>query len=200
MARNSTSRAKRSPASGRPQALDRAQPDEAASVLRMLLARHPELAEEAGEIARELIAAVDVEAVAREIERTVLGLPVQAIGTRTGRQPWGYVEPTEAAWALLGDAVEPFLDELRRRIELGFEAAAVATCEGIVLGLYRCRGENVDRALSWAADFPADTAAHAVEVLARESMVRHGRPWRLPGGLGGRVPAWAQLLERAAKR
>lgn len=36
-----------------------------------------------------------------------------------GRQGWGYVEPTEAAWELLEGALNPFLDEMRRRVELG---------------------------------------------------------------------------------
>jgi hypothetical protein len=44
--------------------------------------------------------------------------------------------PTERQ---IEEALAPHLGEMRRRIELGLEAAAVAACEGIVAGLYRCQ-------------------------------------------------------------
>ena len=168
-------------------------------MLRALIARHPELAAEAEQLSRAVVTRVDAEAVAAEVEDAVLALELDELNARAGRQRWGYVEPTEAAWELLEEALDPFLDEMRRRVELGFEAAAVATCQGIVLGLYRCRGQTTDKVLGWAEDFPAEAAGEAVGTLTRLRGTK-GRVWRLPAGFTAAVPEWAHLIERAARR
>jgi hypothetical protein len=180
--------------------LDRLQPEEAARVLRSLLEGHPQFVPQAEALARAAVGDVDVEAVADEVEQALPDLDLDDLNERAGRTRWGYVEPTEAAWELLGEAVQPFLDEMKRRIALGFEPATVATCEGIVLGLYRSRDEGADRVLGWAEDFPAETAGHAVETLARESAPRRRRGWQLPQRFVDQLPEWADLIARAAGR
>ena len=89
---------------------------------------------------------------------------------------------------------------MKRHIELGLEAAAVGMCQGIVLGLYRCRDKDADRVLDWAGeDFPVESACNSVATLARESAARRRRAWRLPQDFFARVPEWASLLQRATR-
>ena len=179
--------------------LARLKPEESASVLRSLLERHPDLVAEAEAMANAVVTEVDADAVAEDVEQAVLDLDIDDLGTRAGRKRWGYVEPTEAAWELLGEAVDPFLEEMKRHVELGFEAAATAACAGIVLGLYRCRRKNSDQVLGWAEDFPAETAGHAVATLARESSTKHRRAWRLPDAIVDQMPEWADMIGHASK-
>lgn len=169
-------------------------------MLRTLIARHPELAVEAEQLSRAVVTRVEAEAVAAEVEDAVLALDLDDLNARAGRQRWGYVEPTEAAWELLEEALEPFLGEMRRRVELGFEEAAVATCRGIVLGLYRCRGQTTDKVLGWAEDFLAEAAGEAVGTLTPLRDTKGRRTWPLPAGLAAEVPGWAELIGRAARR
>jgi len=180
--------------------LARLKPEVGAGVLRSLIERHPELVAEAEEIARATVTDIDADAVAEDVEEAVLDLDLDDLNSRAGRHRWGYVEPSEAAWELLAEAVDPFLEEMKRHIELGFEAAATATCAGIVFGVYRCRGKNSDQVLGWAEDFPAETAGDAVATLARESTAKHGRTWRLPGAIVDQVPEWADMIGRASER
>jgi hypothetical protein len=121
------------------------------------------------------------------------------IAGSTGFPPLPWHPPTEAAWELLGEGVDPFLEEMKRHIDLGFEAQATGTCAGIVLGLYRCRGRNSDQVLGWAEHFPAETAGQAVATLARESTVKHRRSWRLSEASVDQVPEWAEMIGRASK-
>src|SRR4051794_24983188 len=86
--------------------LARLTPDESAGVLRALLERHPELAAEAEELAAATVTDVDAQAVADDVEHAVLCLDIDQLNARAGRTRWGYVEPTEAAWELLGEAIE----------------------------------------------------------------------------------------------
>lgn len=172
---------------------------EAADVLHTLVERHPELVAEAEEIARATVTEVDADVVAEDVEHAVLDLDNDDLDTRAGSHSWGYVEPTEAAGELLEEALEPFLDEVKRHIELGFEAAATATCAGIVLGLYRCRGKNDDQVLGWAPDFLTETAGQAVETLTHESATKHRRAWRLADAVLDQIPEWATMIKRASK-
>lgn len=190
--RGSTARSRR-----RDKILARLHPDESAGVLRGLLGRHPELVAEAEALAGAMVTDIHADSVAEDVEQAVLGLDLDDLGSRAGRHTWGYVEPTEAAWELLQEGLDPFLAEMTRHIDLGFEAAATAACSGIVIGLYRCRGKGSDQVLGWAEDFPAELAGHAVDTLAGESKAKHGRAWLLPDATVEQVPQWAAMIERA---
>ena len=168
--------------------------------MRVLLDRHPALRPEAEEIAREAVTDVRLEDVADAVEDAILGLDLDDLGARAGRHSDEYVEPTEAAWELLHEELETFVDDMKRLAVLGFEAAAVSTCEGIVLGLYRVRGKNAEQLLGWAEDFPAEGAGDALDTLARESAARHGRAWKLSERFVEAVPEWSTMLQRAARR
>jgi hypothetical protein len=178
--------------------LARLNPEEGDDVLRSLIERHPQLIAEAEEIAQATMSDVDADTVAEDVQQAVLDLDIDDFDTRAGRHSWGYVEPTEAAWELLEEAIDPFLADMKRHIELGFEAAATATCAGIVLGLYRCDG-NSDQVLGWAVDFPAEAAGNAVATLAGESAARHRRTWRLGDAILDQVPRWASMIGRASE-
>lgn len=122
--------------------LDRLNPREAATVLRRLLAAHPDLVAEAEQIAISLLGEVSFESVAGEVEYAVSSLDLDDLNSRAGSHAWGYTEPSEAAWELLEEAVAPFLEDMQRQIELGLETEALEICKGVVLGLYRLRKDT----------------------------------------------------------
>lgn len=173
--------------------------EESAGVLRLLLEKHPELVPEAQTLALQLVAKVGMDVVAEEVREAVLGLDLEDLNARAGRHEWGYVDPSEAAWELLEEAIDPFIAEVRRHIDLGCEAAATETCAGIVLGLYACRGQGSDRVLGWAEDFLAESASDAVATLEGASRAKQKRAWRLPSDTVDRVPQWAVMLRHVSR-
>lgn len=182
--------------------LDKMAPHELASVLRAVLTKHPELRAEAEQIATDMIATPSVNDVADEVHDAVTALGIESLHDRAGKQAWGYVEPTEAAWELLGEAVEDVLADMKRRADLGLHEAAEAICCGIVLGLHRTKGANSDGPLGWAPDFPAEEACHAVAELIRASAPkgRGATRNRLVEALLELVPSWDEMITRAADR
>jgi hypothetical protein len=180
--------------------LDRLNSAESEAVLRALLDRHPELVGEAEEIARAAMTDVDAETVADEVEDVILACDLDELDGRAGRMSWGYVDPSEAAWEILEEALQPFIEQMRRHVDLGFEAAATSTCAGIVLGLYRCRDQGTERVLAYAEDFPAEAAGGAVATLAGVSRTKHGRAWHLPDAIVTGMPEWAGMFGHRAKR
>jgi hypothetical protein len=142
-------------------------PVELAGVLEVLLRSRPELRAEAERVAREQLAGTDREAVAEQVESELWSLSIDELNGRAGRQPGGYVDPTEAAWKLLGETVAAHDREVERLIELGMIAAALDTALGLIAGLYRCRGcDNSEMLLSWDPDFPIEHARSVVNDLA----------------------------------
>ena len=182
--------------------LDKMAPHEMASVLRAVLTKHPELRAEAEQIAIDMIAAPSVEDVADEVHDAVTSLGIESLHGRAGKQAWGYVEPNEAAWELLGESVEDMLNDMKRRADLGLHKAAEAICCGIVLGLHRAKGANSDGPLGWAPDFPAEEACEAVDALIRASAAqdRGAARKRLVAALRELVPSWDKMITRAADR
>jgi hypothetical protein len=168
-------------------------------VLHALLERHRGLRREAEGIARARVEQVTSDVVAGAVERAILGVDPEQLAARSGRKRWGYVEPNEAASRLLEEAVDPFFADMKRLVGLGLEEAAVATCTGIVQGLYAVRDREVDDVVAYAADFPAEMAAYAVDTLARESARTHRKRWSMSDADLASVPEWKAMLTRAAR-
>ncbi|PYX58234.1 MAG: hypothetical protein DMG76_09590 [Acidobacteria bacterium] len=185
--------------------LDRLKPGEAATVLRLLLKAHPDLPREADEIARSLLKQLEYEDVAAGIEDEIRALDYDDLNARAGSHEWGYVEPTEAAWEILEETVEPVLDDMKRHIELGLEAEALEICKGMVLGLYRLSEREGGDVLGWAPDFPAEAAGNAVKFWYAGADSPKSRDIRrkmrppLPQNFLSMVPKWIPMIERILK-
>lgn len=143
--------------------LEELQPIEAAAVLRQLIAAHPELASEAEGIARSALGSISFEDIASDVAGAIRLLDIDDLNGRAGRHSWGYTEPTEAAWELIEEAAEPFLEEMRRHVKLGLVREALEILKGIVAGLYECRNAEGHDFLAWAEDCPAEIAGHAID-------------------------------------
>ena len=163
MAKKSTKAQSGGRQSGGGSVLEKLDGAEAASVLRLLLERHPELRSEAEAIGADVLSDVSFLPVADEVENAVLQFDYDDLNARAGRHSWGYVEPTEAAWELLEEAVAEFVDDMMRYLDLGLEKQAQELCQGILLGLYRVRHGGGNDVLGWAPDFPREKAGCVVE-------------------------------------
>lgn len=134
-----------------------------------------------------------------------VSLDLDDLGSRAGRHRGGYTSPTEAAWELLREAVDPFLSDMKRQMELGLEREALEICKGVVLGLYRIRNTRGDEFLGWAEDFPTKAAADAVRVLAGGNQKGVGRTRRAGPHfdeefVDKKVPEWGGIIARVLDR
>ena len=184
------------------QVLDKTSPGELAQVLHALLKKHPDLKPEAQAIAVEFVSSSSVEETAEEVLDAVTALDLDSLNGRAGSHSWGYVEPTEAAWELLDEAVEEVVADMKRRMDLGLETAAETICLGIVVGLHKAKNVVSDGPLAWAEDFPAEAACNAVAELIRMCPAEDRRAVhdRLMEALAGLVPDWREMIAQAADR
>jgi hypothetical protein len=138
--------------------------DEASAVLRHLLSSHPELIPDARQAANALLATVSFTDIARSVFDALLALDLDDLdaGPRAG----GYIEPSEAAWAVIENVIAPYFHDLERRVKLRHEDEATALCKGIVLGLYRSAHRGFEL-LDYAEDGPSELAGQAVALWQR---------------------------------
>jgi hypothetical protein len=138
--------------------------DEALAVLRELLSSHPDLLPDARRAANALLSTVSFTDIGKSVLDALLALDQDDLdaGPRAG----GYVEPSEAAWKAIEEAVTPYFHDLERRVKLRHENEAAELCQGIVLGLYRAEHRGFEL-LEYAEDGPSQLAGHAVDIWQR---------------------------------
>ena len=182
--------------------LDKLSPEEAMTVLRYMLEKHPELRSEAQIFGTQLVSSSSIEDIAEEVHYQITSIDLENLNERAGAHSWGYVEPTEAAFELLQEAVEDLVTDMQRKAELGLGSAAEVVCVGIVEGLYQARHTESDGALGWAPDFPSEQAHSIVEKYLQASRpeIRNTAQESLMKTLATRVPQWAEGLKRTADR
>jgi hypothetical protein len=175
--------------SGKRPALDALSATEKATVLDELLAARPDLREPAEAHAAQLIQEADLAAVADDVESALRWLDIDELNTRAGHRPGvGYVDPAEAADEILDEALQPFLDDLHRRVGLGMGSAATEVAAGILLGLYKCREGGSETLLEYAPDYAAERASVVVSDCAKLGI-------ELPAAeLLDLMPGWCDLL------
>ncbi len=156
---------------------------EAKRLLATLLDARPDLVTETATLAGHELGSVTVERVAEDVARAVGAVRVEDVWERSGPQSDGsYVEPVEAAWTVLEDSIDPFIEDLERRIRLGREEEALTICEGALLGLYRIEQVHGEGLLDGhAPDFIGEAAGNVLETWKKSggrARPRGARDWR----------------------
>lgn len=186
-------------------ALDRLAPEEAAAVLRRLLAERRELVPEAEAIATSLLRETSMDDVAADVEDALRLLDMDDLADRAGDHAGGYTHPSDAAGELLEEAVAPFFEHMDRLLKLDLQDDALECCRGIVVGLYRARDLQDDEILGWAPDSVVESACNALVAWhagGTDNMFGAGSRRRrstrvFPDDLLERlVPEWRDLIER----
>jgi hypothetical protein len=184
-----------------PGLLDSLAAAESAVLLGELVRRRPALRREAEAIARELLAPPAIADTADAVCASVCQLDWDDMNRVAGKHAWGFVEPTEAAWQLLESSVTVFMDDMKRRMDIGLPAAAEAVCLGIVRGLHEAE-ELGNEILDHAPDFPVEHAGYVLEEFLRMAPrgSRAAATRRLMAGIEKEVPGWSKLLRPISRR
>jgi len=169
-------------------ALKSLRPHEFSAVLAALLKAHPDLVAEANELAAGILDTATWESVGDDVEHELRSLPLEALNDRAGYDPGrGYIHECDAAGEVVQEALEPYLDDIARRLAMGMTAPAHQVAAGVLAGLHACDGEHGgDGLLGYAGDM--DNYAHAVFML----LEKHQAP--LPDDLlDAACPSWSSL-------
>lgn len=131
-------------------------PDDAFVILKTLAKEDEEIAKRIEQLAMEYLSDVDVEGVADEVYSALEFIDVHDLWDNAGPTRDGYVDVTELAWEMFEEALQPFLDELKKHQKMSMPTEAKYLCMGILQGLYRFEQESNSEFKGWAVDAPGE--------------------------------------------
>lgn len=136
--------------------LDAIGSDDAFAILRRLAREDQEIAKRIEQIAIEYLEGFDIEDIAFEVYYALDRIEVEEVWDRSGSTRDGYVDPTEMAWQIFEDALEPFCEKLRKYQRLSMYDEAKKHCLGILEGIYKFEKESTSEYKDWAVDAPRE--------------------------------------------
>jgi hypothetical protein len=136
------------------------------SVLLVLAERHPELLPEIEDIIREDSATVTPQDIADEVVAAIAELTIFDMGRNQSTEPFQYKGETESAWGVFSETLAPFVETISRQARMGLVEAALAHCEGVLLGLYSAERDWVSELLDWIPDGVPELADEPLQALA----------------------------------
>jgi len=137
--------------------------DDAFDILRLLAREDQKIAKRIEQIAIEYLEDVDIEDVAFEVYFALDCIEVEDVWDNSGNTRDGYVDPTEMAWQIFEDALDPFCEELRKCQRLLLYAEAKKHCLGILDGIYKFEKESPSEYKDWAVDAPREYFKHVLK-------------------------------------
>ena len=130
--------------------------DDAFDILRLLAKEDQKIAKRIEQIAMEYLESVDIEDIAFEVYYALDHIEVEEVWDHSGNTRDGYVDPTEMAWQIFEEALEPFREELRKCQRFLLYAEAKKHCLGILEGIYKFEKESSSEYKDWAVDAPRE--------------------------------------------
>lgn len=136
--------------------LDKISSDEAFTILKTLAWKDKGIARRIEQTAIEVLRNVNIEEVADGIFSDLDNIKVEDVWNSSGRTRYGYVEPNERAGEMFEEALEPFLEELKRYQKLSMHTAAKSFCKGVLKGLYKFEKESSTEYADYVEDEPRE--------------------------------------------
>ena len=138
-------------------------PDEALEILKQIAKTDKKLKKRIIELAEDLFRNVDVEAVCDVIFGALDGIYVHELWDRAGPKTDGYTSPEDMAVEMFEEALEPFLQELYRLLDLKMHQEAKLYCMGILKGIYQYEEDSGSEFKDWATDVPGETFGYILD-------------------------------------
>ena len=134
--------------------LDRINEHDALLILKALANEDRSIARRIEQIALEYLRDIDVESVASQVYHALEGIEVEDLWEQSGSTRYGYVEPSDRAWEMFEEALEPFTNEMNKYFDLSLDNEAKNYCMGILKGINQFDRESTSEFKDWAEDAP----------------------------------------------
>jgi hypothetical protein len=126
----------------------------ACEILERLAGEDAKISKRIQELALEYLTEVDPDDIAEDVFCDLDILDVEDVWKNSGSTRYGYVDPYELAFDMFEDALEPFIDDLRKCRKLSMDEKAKLHCMGILKGIDMFERESTTEFKDWAVDGP----------------------------------------------
>lgn len=134
--------------------LDAIAPEDAIHILKNLAEEDIKTAEKIEQLLTEYLSDVSIDEIAEDIYSELSFIDIEEVWDRSGNTAYGYTEPSEAAWEIFEEILEPFVQKLKRYQELSMTNEAKYCCMGILKGIYMFEDESESQYKDLVEDAP----------------------------------------------
>ena len=152
--------------------IDQLSHGQALAILQALAAGDEQLANRIAELGTACLSEVDPEEVSAALYDELDALEVEEVWDRAEKTRHGYVDTSEAAYQMVEEVIDPYLEQLKKYQKLGMSTEANTLCMGLLLGLYQFERESKSEFKNWAVDAPGGFASTVIDAW------KAGRPGR----------------------
>ena len=165
-------------------------PDEALGILKKLAKTDKKLKKRIVELAEDLFKDVDIDEVCEDVFYALDGIDVHELWDRAGPKTDGYTSPEDMAVEMFEEALEPFLQEMYRLLDLELLKEAKLYCMGITKGIYQYEEESTSEFKDWAADVPGESYSFIVNEWKKRGNAKDKKEMR--EFIGKECPDWSK--------
>ena len=163
-------------------------PSEALEILKHIAKTDKKQKKKIIELAEEIFRAVDVEAVCEDVFYALDGIDVHELWDRAGPRTDGYTSPEDMAVEMVEEALEPFLQELYRLLDLKMRQEAKLYCMGILKGIYQYEEDSGSEFKDWATDVPGECFGYLLSEWKKRCNKKEKK--EMSDFLGKECPNW----------
>ena len=136
---------------------DKISPNEALKILRQITKTDKNLKKKIIELAEDLFRDVDVEEICEAVFDALDGIDVHELWDRAGPKTDAYTSPEDMSVEMFEEALEPFVQEMQRLLDLKMHQEAKLYCMGILKGIYQYEEDSGSEFKDWASDVPGES-------------------------------------------
>lgn len=126
------------------------------------LCKDVELAGRINEMARTYLSGVDVEKIKDSVFQSLNAIDIEDLWDNSGKTRWGYNDPTEVAYDMIGDVVNPHIEKMNQYGKLGMKEEEKEYCKGILSGLLKYGQEGSN---DFSDSAPDDPYTYAEDII-----------------------------------
>jgi hypothetical protein len=131
--------------------------NEALEILRQITKTDKNLKKKIIELAEDLFRDVDIDDICEAVFDALDGIDVHELWDRAGPKTDGYTSPEDMSVDMFEEALEPFVQEMERLLNLKMHQEAKLYCMGILKGIYQYEEDSESEFKDWASDVPGES-------------------------------------------
>jgi hypothetical protein len=165
-------------------------PDEALKILRQLSKTDSNLKTKVVKLAEDLFRDVDIDRICEGVFYALDGIDVHELWDRAGPNTDGYTSPEDMSVEMFEEAVEPFVQEMERLLDLKMLKESKVYCMGILKGIYQYEEDSKSEFKDWATDVPGETFGYILRDWGKRSNKKVKQ--EMEDFIKNEFPAWSK--------
>lgn len=173
---------------------DKISPNEALEILRQITKTDKKLKKKIIELAEDLSRDVDVDEICENVFYALDGIDVHELWDRAGPKTDRYNSPEDMSVEMFEEALEPFVQEMRRLFNLKMHQEARLYCMGILKGIYQYKEESGSEFKDWASDVPGESFGYILREWGKNNNNKDKK--EMKDFLNNECPVWSEWANK----